>query len=68
MCVCVCVCDLYKCILVATDGLCKALGASERRGTLQILIIILIIIIVINRSTLPLKSELVGAQPCWSTL
>ena len=43
MCVCVCVCDLYKCTLVDTDELGRALRAPERRGTVQILISIIII-------------------------
>ena len=39
VCVCVCViCDLYKCVLVAVDELCKALKAPERLGVVQILI------------------------------
>ena len=50
VCVCVCarvcvrvfVCDLYRCILVAIDKLGKSLGAPERRGAVQILIIIII--------------------------
>ena len=42
MCVCMCVYDLR--IIVAIDELCKALGAPERRGAVQILIIIIIII------------------------
>ena len=40
MCVCVCVCDLYKCTLVDTDELGRALRAPERRGTVQILIML----------------------------
>ena len=40
-----CVRDLYKCILVAIDELCKALRAPERQGAVQILIIIIIIVI-----------------------
>ena len=39
--VCVCVCDLYKCIFVAINKLCKVLGAPERRGAVQVLIIII---------------------------
>ena len=38
--------DLYKCILVAIDELCKALRAPERQGAVQILIIIIIIIVI----------------------
>ena len=40
----VCVCDFYKCILLAIDELCKALTALDRRGAVRILIIIIIII------------------------
>ena len=42
VCVCVCVYDLYKCIFVATDELCKALKAPERRRAVQILMITII--------------------------
>ena len=39
-----CVCDLYKCILIAIDELCKVLRAPERWGAIQMLIILIIII------------------------
>ena len=41
MCVCVyvCVSDLYKCIFVAIDELCKALRAPERRGAVICLLV-----------------------------
>ena len=44
MCVCVCVCDLYKCIFVAIYELCKALRATKRQGVVQILVMMIIII------------------------
>ena len=42
-----CVCELYKCILVAIDELCKVLGTPERWGAVQLLMMMMILLLIV---------------------